>query len=106
MTIHLCTTQEKLDEIERLIITERKFAGMDVYVLKAIAADLRARLEGTPSAALADVERRVVAVARSRSPRGYDPAKLHVLGEGVAVHWPVIKQALEKFGAQVEGGMA
>lgn len=102
MTIHTFTTQEKLAEIERLIIAERRLTGGNCDVLKSIAAELRGRVEGAASIALHDVGHRVVAVARSKSSTGYDPAKLHVLGEGVAVHWETIRQALERFGAEVE----
>lgn len=101
--IHTCTLEEKIAEVERLIVEERRLTGRaGSEVLRAIAADLRARLDFRPSVALVDIERRVAAVAHSKSSTGYDPAKLHVLGEGTAVYWPIIKQALERFGAEVQ----
>jgi len=102
MTLHVFTTQEKLAEVERLIMESKRLTGADAAVLKAIAQDLRGRANGSPSVALYDVQRRVDAVARSKSSTGYDKAKLHELGEGVAVHWSTIKQALEMFGADAE----
>lgn len=97
MTAHTFTTQEKLAEIERLIIEAKRHTGTTSPVLAAIAQDLRARANGYPTVALTDVERRVNAVVRSKTMTGYSPAKLHELGEGVVVHWPAVKQALEQF---------
>lgn len=97
MSAHTFTTQEKLAEIERLIIEGKRHTGTTSPVLAAIAQDIRARANGYPNVALTDVERRVNAVIRSKTMTGYSPAKLHELGEGVVVHWPLVKQALEKF---------
>lgn len=97
MTAHTFTTQEKIAEIERLIMEAKRHAGAASPVLAAIAQDLRARANGYPNVALTDVERRVNAVVRSKTITGYSPAKLHELGEGVVVHWPAVKQALEQF---------
>jgi hypothetical protein len=61
-----------------------------------------ARLAHRPSAVLTDIDRRVCVVKASHHQNGYSQHALHGLGEGVAKHWPVIRQALEKFGAKVE----
>jgi hypothetical protein len=107
VSLHTLTVEEKLRAVEEMIRESLVMgAGERASVLKAIAADLRARLDLAPTVALVEIERRVNAVARSRGSitGSYDPAKLHLLGEGVAARWPVIKQALELLGARVEEG--
>lgn len=109
MTLRTFTIEEKLEIVERMIEVgrlHRSAPGTEAYqqveILKAIASDLRARLEHVPSATLVDLERRIVAVARTKGPTGYQPHALHELGTGVTVRWPVIRAALELFGAKME----
>lgn len=97
MTLHVCTTEEKLDEVERLIRVDPRNE-----VLKAVAADLRARLDGAPAAALVLLERKVVAAARSKTSLGYSQNHMIRVAEEFLCRWPLVKQALEKFGAEVE----
>lgn len=96
MAIRTFTTAEKLAVIEDII--ENPLEGDEVETLKAIARDLRARLDGAPTVALAELERCVVAARRSMSPAGH----LHALGQETVRFWPSIKQALELFGAKVQ----
>lgn len=103
MTLHVITTEEKIGVVDRLILSEKRHGNPAIAeVLKSIAADLRARIDCAPSVALIDIDRRVVAVKRSQTNGGYDPHALHELGQGVAQHWPAIKQALELYGADAE----
>lgn len=97
LTLRNFTIEEKLNEVLRL----QRIDG-DNDVLREIAKDLRARLSTAPSAVLCDLDRRIGSVARTRGPTGYQPHALHMLGECVAARWPVIRQALERFGAEVE----
>lgn len=97
MTLHVHTTAEKLDEVERLLRVDPRNE-----VLKGIAADLRARLEGSPSAALVTLERVIVAAARAKTPVGYPHNHLVQVAEHVLGRWSLIKQALERFGAEIE----
>ncbi len=97
MTLHVFTTAEKLDEVERLIRVDPRNE-----VLKAVADDLRFRLDGAPSAALVSIERTVVAAARAKTPVGYPHNHLVNVAEHVLGRWALIKQALERFGAEVE----
>jgi len=104
MSLYAFSTQEKLGDIERRIELERRGPIRDprqLDILKSIAADLRARLDRQPTVALTDLTQRVLRVLRSRTSVGYDKHALHELGQGVAVHWATIKQALELFGEQV-----
>lgn len=96
MGVTTFTTATKLRVIENII--ENPLDGDEIDVLKAIARDLRARLDGAPTVALVELERRVVATRRSSNPSGH----LHALGQETVRFWPAIKQALELFGAKVE----
>lgn len=102
--LHTMTIEEKLIELERLIQQEIRMTGKRNPALAAVCADLRGRIDSAPSAAMVDIERRIVALARTKTKTGYDPHALHFVGEGVAVHWPTVKQALERFGAEIEQG--
>jgi hypothetical protein len=104
MTLHVFTIQEKLEAVENLIALWRRTgaAAVDLDLLKAIAADLRARLDHVPSAALVSLEQRVVAMKRTRSTLGYHTGAMIGLSQEVAARWPVVRQALERFGAEVE----
>lgn len=104
MSFRPFTTMEKLDEVERLIELGRPVRGHpgtpDSHrqeIFKAIAVDLRARLEGKPSEVLVELERRATAVHRSKTALGYDAHALRGLAEGVMARWPAVKQALEMF---------
>jgi len=97
MTLYVFTIEEKLDEVERLIRVDPRND-----VLKAVAADLRARLDGVPSAALTSLEWKVVGAARARTAVGYPHNHLIGVAEELLGKWPLVKQALEKFGAEVE----
>lgn len=90
------TTAEKLGFVERLIAEEPGTTYRN-DILKAIAADLRGRLDGAPSVALVQLERKVVAMYRNGD--GIGP-KLGAADELVA-RWPTVKAALELFGAKV-----
>lgn len=104
------TTLEKLNEVERLIELGRPVRGEPgspdnhrQEIFKAIAADLRGRLEGRPSETLCDLERRVVSVHRSKTALGYSQHALRGLAEGVMTRWPTVKQALEQFAEKSTG---
>ena len=95
------TTAEKLAEVELLIEREKQASQWNrhrIAVLASIAVDLRARLDGVPTAILVDLERRVVSAVRSKTALGYDAHAIRGVGEGLVVRWPTVKQALERFG--------
>lgn len=105
MTLHMITTMEKLAEVERLIEEARRTAGahsQEAEILRAIAADLRARLDGVPGVALTELERRLGAVKRSRLRATRDLGPMLGVAEEVIARWPILKQALERFGAEVQ----
>ena len=107
MTLRLFTTAEKLDLVEQMIGTLRVSAQTDadierIHILKAIASDLRGRMTQAPSAALYQLERRLASVARSRTRLGHSQGALIGVAEELMGRWPTVKQALEKFGADLE----
>ena len=100
----LFTTEEKLREVENLIEAIRQTSRSDaddrrLAVMKALATDLRGRLDTAPNIALTELERRVAAAVRSKSSLGYKNGAMVGLGEELIGRWPTVRQALEKFGA-------
>lgn len=69
-------------------------------VLKAIAADLRARQQLPRNNVLGSLERELEQMRRSRTALGYDQGRVMELANIVVSRWPVISQALEQFGEE------
>lgn len=99
MSFSPITTAEKIAFVERLITEERDRTGYRNEILKAICADLRGRLECAPSVALFTLEQRMVAL--SRQPQNNRMNAQIGVAEELVARWPTIKQALERFGAEV-----
>lgn len=100
----IVTVHAKLQVIERLI-RDYLWARNDPYLpehhiyeaLKAIAADLRARQDTEPAVAEFELQRRLRAFLRTKE---LGPTKM--LANELANRWPVVQQALERFGAMAE----
>lgn len=103
------STQEQIETIEAMIEAFRQTARAPEHdrrlaVLKAIAADLRGRLGSAPTVALHELERRMTAVRRHPSGSGVKRVNAQIgVAEELVCRWPTVKQALEKFGAEIEG---
>jgi len=94
------TLQEKIAAVERQIMDTKN------PVLKAVAADLRARLGHAPSAAEVEITNRLNSVLSSPNRHGvYDTGKMIGLANIVISKWQVIQQALERFGSEIETGI-
>jgi len=102
------TLQDQIDAIDHLINdfrwarNETYCIEHDIYLaLKEIAKDLRARLPAAPSDALLALQRRIADAAATKGPamQGFDRSALAGIGEEVIGKWPVIRQALERFGS-------
>lgn len=100
------STDEKLEVVEALI-EQLRMSGprrtTDLEILKAIAKDIRARMAESPSAAALELERRIYAIAESKTALGYDERRMRAAAEELINRWPVVQQALERFGADIEG---
>lgn len=105
------TLAEKLSTVETLIEEFRWARDMKhseqetrIYeVLKAIASDLRGRMDGAPSVAEVALERQINAAIAAKTPSvGYPHGTMIALGREVVCRWPTIKAALGKFGAIAE----
>lgn len=104
MSIHSVTLDEKLHTIGRLIAAEKKSDNRPsmLEVLSAIHADLEARAPLVPSVALVEIDRRIAIMKRSKIPGvGYGNGQMIAVAQEVASRWAVIRQALERFGAEV-----
>lgn len=106
----MITTADKLEVVEKLIEDFRWGGRPDpeseeyrsYEVLKAIAADLRGRMETAPTIAEVELERRITRFRDSKTPLGYATGPTQALATEVVARWPVIRQALERFGATAE----
>jgi len=99
VTLRFYTVEEKLREIERLIIFEKRSSGYRNEILKSIASDLRARMPAAPSTAVRCLEERLLSLKRSTDADSRIRAQTGVVQEFVG-RWPLIKQALEVFEAE------
>jgi hypothetical protein len=104
MTLYVFTVEEKLNEVEFLIRKRRDHRHeRGAMILKALAMDLRGRMTGVPSEIIADLDLRMAAVKQSwANGYGYDATMLRRLGDGVVGRWPLIRQALERYAAEIE----
>lgn len=94
-------TKEKIEAIDALIVAGVR-EKQDVGILKEIATDLRGRLEHAPSITKDELARGVANVMNNKTRNGYHVGPLASLGEFVTGRWPLIQQALERFGAELE----
>lgn len=67
-------------------------------VLKAVAADLRARLDRPRSLALGEIERAIARMTASKTRLGYGEGKMINVCATLVRHWPFVRQALEHYG--------
>jgi len=94
------TLQEKIAAVEWQIRETKD------PILKAVAADLRARLGHAPSAAETEITIRLRSVLSSLNKYGaYESGKMIGLANIVISKWQVIQQALERFGSEIETGI-
>jgi hypothetical protein len=106
MALKLFTIEEKLAVMHAEINEQRKCdrppgsaAQRHFEILKAVAADLQARLELPRNNALGDLNRAMERMAQSKTALGYyDVERMAQVATVVISKWPVISQALEAFG--------
>jgi hypothetical protein len=107
------TLQDQIDAVTRLLDDfrwARNEPGCAEHrtwlALKEMAKDLRARLPEAPGLALAALQRRIADAAATKGGNGglgFDAGALAGIGQEVIGRWPVVRQALERFGAEAEG---
>jgi hypothetical protein len=100
------TLHEKITAVE-MLLDHFRGPGTDNHlmheVLKAIAKDLRGRLNGAPSVTELELGRRINAVEASKAQKaGNLNQRLAALGQETISRWPVISQSLARFGALEE----
>lgn len=100
MTIHSTTIHEQLAVVDRMLINEYR-SGTRSDALRAIAADLRARLDGVPSAAATALQQRINVVKASKTALGYSDGTMVALAQELIGRWPTVKLALERFETEV-----
>lgn len=106
MTLHVITLEEKLAVVEKAITDLRKKARQDPVhrqnseTLKAIAADLRARIELPRSNALGELTRALTLAKAKKTALGYEHNWMIYVANIIIHKWPTISQALEQFGEE------
>jgi predicted esterase len=107
MTLNLFSIEDKIAVIEAEIAEARQFRRepgspmqRHYQILKAIAADLRARAEHPRSNALGALERELTRLRSSKTALGYDQGRIIELATLVVSKWPTISQALERYGEE------
>lgn len=107
MALNMSTNEQKLAAMELEINEARKARrnpGSEAHrhyeTLKAIAADIRARLDLPRNQTLAAMERALQQLVRSKTDEGYDEGKMNAVAQVVVHKWPFIRLALEKFGEE------
>lgn len=106
MTLHTQSIDEKLAAVEGLIPLYRQIGratndGGTYEALKAIAADLRARRDFPRSDAQRELHRALLQVNGMRGADGYNVDSLIYLAQALNNRWPLVSQALERFGNEV-----
>jgi len=89
----------EIDELRRAGFPPRSAQQRHYKTLCAILNDLRAR-QMPRSLPLGELERGLERVKETKSPTGYEPAKMIHVANIVISRWPFIQQALENFGAE------
>lgn len=100
MTIHTISVEDQIAAIDRLLVDHRGHPRNEA--LKAIASDLRARLDRRQAtAALTELQKRIQNVKASKASLGYSQGTLIALGQELVGRWPVVQLALERFELEV-----
>jgi hypothetical protein len=105
MALRLFTVEEKISALHVELVEARRVdrppgsaAQRHYDILKAIAADLRAREGASRIAAIDDLEAAIARVQKTRTAGvGYDEGQLIALAGTLMNKWPGIRQALEQF---------
>ena len=111
MSLTTIELEEQLRAIDEMIVELKRTATARVgdapafeasrlryEVLKAVAADLRARLDRPRSLSLGEIERAIAKMAASKTRLGYDEGKMTHVAATLVRHWPFVRQALENYG--------
>lgn len=105
MSFCVFSAREKLELIEKLIVTNRRAAraGPDpakreLEILKAIASDIRAEINRRDGDALKQLERVMRGIARSKTDFGYSTNAMNAAAQMLIAKWPTVRRALENYG--------
>lgn len=99
MSFKIVSDEEKLDQLAVMIRRLKDKPKSDVIerqldTLRSLAMDVRARLPKATTKHVADLDRRMSEVTRTRSGLGYNAAALTSLAFDVMAKWAAIRQAM------------
>jgi hypothetical protein len=101
MVLRMLSIEQKLDVVERVVRAHhRRLDSTAVAGLKAIAHDLRARVDIPRSNALGELERALKRMEQSKTEIGYDRNRMAEVAKVIINKWPFIRQAMEEFGEE------
>jgi hypothetical protein len=100
MALRMMSVEDKLAVVERVIRNHRDQRSPTVQTLKALAKDLRARVDVPKSNALGQLERALQKMQETRTDTGYDRNMMSEVAKVVINKWSHIRQALEEFGEE------
>lgn len=113
MSLTTIELEEQLRAIDEMIVELKRSATARVAdapafeatrlryeVLKAVAADLRARLDRPRSLSLGEIERAISKMTASKTRLGYEEGKMLHVCSTLVRHWPFVRQALEYYGEE------
>ncbi len=103
MTLRLFTAEQQIEELEGLIRDVRlgRRPAVSVDVVKSVISDIQARHPEEPGDALRGLRRLLADAAASRTNLGWSAGSMQAIAQYVIGHWPTIRQALERFEAEL-----
>lgn len=89
---------EMLEVVEAMIEQQRHERGthLTFLTLRAVAADLRARLPGANSEAQGALQKAIDGCIASKTALGYERGHVQRVGEELIARWAIVRLALER----------
>ena len=100
MSLHVASLEERLAAVEAAIVGLSRAGWDGTPALKAVASDIRARMEIPRSNALGELERAIEKMKRTKTSLGYEQREMVAVAYVIIKKWPFIRQALELFGEE------
>lgn len=104
MSFCVFSAREKLELIEKMIVTNRRAARAggetakrELAIFKAIAGDIRAEINRADIDTLTQLERVMRGIERSKTEFGYSTNAMNAAAQMLIAKWPTVRRALENY---------
>jgi hypothetical protein len=106
MTLRMFTAEQQVEELEGLLRDLRlgRRPRVSAEVVKSVVSDIQARFPEEPGDALRQLQRLLADAAASRTASGWSDGAMRAIAQYVIGHWPTVRQALERFEAELTTG--